>query len=102
VGGKTAHSEGKQEITICTTYSRHPYRFVFPYPPASPAHAGGVVSICDEAHLKAALAGGGAVTFTCSGTIHLTSTIIIDIHTWIDGSGQAVTISGDIKCKSSL
>ena len=41
--------------------------------PASPAHAGGVVSVCDEAHLLAALAGGGTVTFTCSGTITLTA-----------------------------
>jgi hypothetical protein len=38
--------------------------------PAPPAYAGGIVSICDEAHLLAALAGGGTVTFSCSGTIH--------------------------------
>ena len=30
---------------------------------ASPAHAGGIVSMCDEAHLLTALAGGGTVTF---------------------------------------
>ena len=36
--------------------------------PASPAHAGGIVSVCDEAHLLAALAGGETVTFSCSGT----------------------------------
>ena len=41
--------------------------------PASPAHAGGIVSVCDEAHLLAALAGGGTVTFSCSGTITLTA-----------------------------
>ena len=35
--------------------------------PASPAHAGGVVSVCDEAHLLAALAGGGTVTFRAAG-----------------------------------
>jgi hypothetical protein len=45
--------------------------------PAAPAHAGGVVSVCDEAHLKSALSGGGTVTFTCSGTITLTSTMTI-------------------------
>ena len=63
--------------------------------PASPAHAGGVVSVCDEAHLLAALAGGGTVTFTCSGTITLTAEITIAADTTIDGSGQTVTISGN-------
>ena len=62
--------------------------------PATPAHAGGVVSVCDETHLLAALAGGGTVTFTCSGTITLTTEIVISVDTTIDGSGQAVTISG--------
>ena len=41
--------------------------------PASPAHAGGVVSVCDEAHLLAALAGGGTVTFTLQRHDHLDS-----------------------------
>ena len=63
--------------------------------PASPAHAGGIVSICDEAHLLAALAGGGTVTFSCSGTITLTAEITIAANTTIDGSGQTVTISGN-------
>ena len=54
--------------------------------PASPAQAGGVVSVCDETHLLAALTGGGTVTFACSGTITLTSTIIISADTSIDGS----------------
>ena len=34
--------------------------------PATPAHAGGIVSVCDEAHLLAALAGGGTVTFVAA------------------------------------
>ena len=63
--------------------------------PASPAHAGGVVSVCDEAHLLAALAGGGTVTFSCSGTITLTAEIVIAADTTIDGSGQTVIISGN-------
>ncbi len=63
--------------------------------PASPAQAGGVVTVCDEAHLRAALAGGGTVTFTCSGTITLTAEIVIAADTRIDGSGQEVTISGN-------
>ena len=58
------------------------------------AHAAGVVSTCDETHLRAALAGGGTVTFTCSGTITLGSTITISSDTTIDGTGQNVTISG--------
>jgi hypothetical protein len=61
---------------------------------APAARAAGVVSTCDEAHLLAALAGGGAVTFTCSGTITVTSTISILVDTTIDGTGQNVTISG--------
>ena len=62
--------------------------------PAAPVHAGGDVTVCDEAHLKAALASGGSVTFLCSGTITLTQTITVLPGTTIDGSGQAVTISG--------
>jgi hypothetical protein len=63
--------------------------------PAFPAQAGGIVTICDEAHLKSALAGGGTVNFSCSGTITLTSTIIIGADTTIDGFGETVTISGN-------
>ena len=62
--------------------------------PAAPAHAGGVVSVCDEAHLRTALSGGGAVTFSCDGYIILASTITISTNTTIDGTGQNVTISG--------
>jgi hypothetical protein len=65
-----------------------------PISAAAPAQAGGVVTVYDEAHLLAALAGGGTVTFACSGTITLTNTITIAADTTIDGSGQAVTISG--------
>ena len=61
----------------------------------APAYAGGVVSICDEVHLRAALAGGGTVTFACSGTITLTNEIVIDVDTTIDGTGQDVIISGN-------
>ena len=62
---------------------------------AAPAHAGGIVSVCDEAHLRAALAGGGPVTFSCSGTITLTAEIVIAADTTIDGRGQTVTLSGN-------
>jgi len=61
-----------------------------------PAHAGGVVSPCDEVHLLLALASGGLVTFDCdeAATITLTATVTISKNTTIDGSGQNVTISG--------
>ena len=59
------------------------------------ARAGGVVSTCSEAGLKAALFGGGKVTFSCNGTIKvLGGTINISANTTIDGSGHSVTISG--------
>ena len=63
--------------------------------PASPAHAGGVVSVCDERNLRGKLNGGGTVTFSCSGTITLANTITITDDATIDGSGQNVTISGN-------
>ena len=49
----------------------------------------------DEGHLLTALSGGGTVTFSCSGTITLTAEITIAADTILDGSGQAVTISGN-------
>ena len=61
----------------------------------SPVHAEGVVTVCDEPHLLAALVGGGMVTFACSGTIALTEPIIVDTDTTIDGDGQDVTFSGN-------
>ncbi len=60
----------------------------------STAQAGGVVGDCSEAALRTALQGGGPVTFACSGTITLAQTITISVDTSIDGSGQAVTLSG--------
>ena len=63
--------------------------------PAAPAHAGGVVNVCDEAHLRTAMLDGGIVTFSCSGTIVLANTITVTDNTTIDGTGQIVTISGN-------
>ena len=56
--------------------------------------AGGVVTNCTEAALRAAIAGGGLVTFACDGTITLASTITNDVNLTLDGSGRQVTISG--------
>src|SRR5688500_13097004 len=61
-------------------------------PPAS--FAEGVVNSCTEADLRAALAGGGTVTFACDGIISLANTLEITSNTVIDGSGRDVTISG--------
>ena len=67
--------------------------------PTLPAHAAGIdtVTVCDESHLRGAItnaAAGDTVTFGCSGTITLTSTIALNQNVTIDGSGQSVTISG--------
>jgi len=56
--------------------------------------AGGVVTNCTEAALRAAMAGGGTVTFACDGTITLTNTITNTLDTALDGSGHNVTITG--------
>lgn len=49
---------------------------------------------CTEANLRAAMAGGGLVTFACDGTIILTDTITNSVDATLDGSGHQVTISG--------
>lgn len=56
--------------------------------------ASGTVTNSSEADLRAALAGGGAVTFAGDGTITLTNTIAITTDTVIDGSGHSIKISG--------
>jgi Calx-beta domain-containing protein len=58
------------------------------------ALAEGVVNSCTEADLRAALTGGGTVTFACNGTITLANTITITNDTAIDVNGRNVTISG--------
>src|ERR1035438_8665037 len=58
------------------------------------ARAGGTVTSCTESSLRAAMAGGGTVTFACDGTITLANTISNSLNTVIDGSGHQITISG--------
>ncbi|MGA2240993.1 MAG: choice-of-anchor Q domain-containing protein [Verrucomicrobiota bacterium] len=53
------------------------------------------VTNCTEAALRAAMAGGGTVTFACDGTISLGSTITNAMDTVLDGSGHHITISGN-------
>jgi hypothetical protein len=56
--------------------------------------AGGTVTSCDEASLRAALAGGGTVTFACDGMIVLANTLVIANNTVLDASGHSITLSG--------
>ncbi len=62
---------------------------------ASLSIAGGVVSDLDDVSLRTALAGGGTVTFSSSGTVVLTNTMVIATDTVVDGAGQTVAISGN-------
>jgi hypothetical protein len=57
--------------------------------------ASGVVTNCTDADLRAALAGGGTVTFDCDGTITLTNTLTIATNTTLDASGRSVVLSGN-------
>ncbi len=61
---------------------------------AAQAHAAGVVRQCNETNLLTALAAGGNVTFSCSGTIVLTLPITVSAEVSLDGAGQNVTLSG--------
>ncbi len=60
----------------------------------STAFAAGTVNTADEASLRAALAGGGTVTFTCDGTILLTNTLTIAANTVIDATGHSIALDG--------
>ena len=61
----------------------------------SRAFAGGTVTSCNEAALRAALAEGGTVTFNCDGTIALTGTLAITSSTILDAEGHAIILSGN-------
>jgi hypothetical protein len=58
------------------------------------ARGSGVVNTPDEAALRAALSGGGLVTFNCDGRIVLTNTLTITNDTTLDASGHAIILSG--------
>jgi len=60
----------------------------------APVWSDGIVTSCTETNLRAAMAGGGTVTFACDGTITLGNTISITTNTVLDASGHQVTISG--------
>ena len=54
--------------------------------------AGGTVTCCTEASLRAAMAGGGTVTFACDGTITLANTLTNTLDVVLDGNGHQITI----------
>ena len=56
--------------------------------------AGGVVTAPTEAELRAAMAGGGTVTFACDGTITLASTLTNALDTVLDAAGHQIAING--------
>ena len=65
----------------------------------SPGAADTVITNCTESGLDRALtavAGGGKITFGCSGTIVITTTkqLPAEVTVTLDGSGQQVTLSG--------
>jgi len=57
--------------------------------------SGGTVTDCTEAALRAAMLGGGVVTFACDGTIRLSSPLSVLTDTVLDGNSHKVTISGN-------
>lgn len=61
-------------------------------PHLQPVRAAGVVTICSELALDAALIDGGTVTFQCSGVIPISETKVITQDTTLDGSGQQITL----------
>ncbi len=58
------------------------------------AWAGGVVTNCTEAALRAAMVGGGTVRFACDGTITISTTITNVLNTTLDATGHQITLSG--------
>src|SRR5262245_18511039 len=54
-----------------------------------------MITTCDEASLRTALAAGGTVTLACDGTITVTDTLVLATNVTLDASGHAVIISGN-------
>ena len=53
-----------------------------------------VVTECSEAALRAAMSGGGHVTFACDGTIPLANTVVVTTNTFLDAAGHHITVQG--------
>src|SRR5688572_21950196 len=56
--------------------------------------AGGVVTNPTEADLRAALVGGGNVSFECDGTIYLADSLMITNAASLTATGRNITLSG--------
>lgn len=54
----------------------------------------GTVTVMDETHLRAAMAGGGVVNFGADGVITLANTLTLPTNTTFTATGHIVTISG--------
>ena len=57
------------------------------------ARGGGIVINCTETDLRAALAGGGLVTFDCDGILDLSDTLTITNDTTIDAAGHDLVLN---------
>jgi hypothetical protein len=57
--------------------------------------AAGIVTNADETTLRAAMAGGGTVTFNCNGIIALSNPLAITNNTVMDDSGHSIILSGN-------
>lgn len=55
----------------------------------------GVVTECDAATLREAVAVGGRITLACTGTIAVVTPMVITNDTEIDGGGQEVRLDGE-------
>ena len=58
-----------------------------------------IVTICDRAHLAAAIAAGGTVRFACDATITLTTTLAVSKPVVLDATDRSVTIDGGGKVR---
>src|SRR5688572_5565681 len=54
-----------------------------------------VLTTCDEASLRTAMAGGGLIIFNCDGTIVLGSPLVVTADTVLDAREHHVVISGN-------
>ena len=61
-----------------------------------------VVTECSEGALRAAMSGGGTVTFACDGTITLASTIMITTNTVLDAAGHQIMIRGAFNVSAGI
>lgn len=56
--------------------------------------AAGTVANCTESDLRAALVGGGEITFACDGVLGLSDTVVITNDTFLNAGGHNITLSG--------